>query len=97
MSLDPTLFDVPQFETANEAVLFCYEKARASTIKNEANRLRGFLPMNTADLARAVQRELVSIRDAAREHKEENVLEAVHVAIDAVRWALAQPQYLAAS
>lgn len=97
MSLDPTLFDVPQFETANEAVLFCYEKVRESTIKNEANRLRGFLPMNSAALARAVQRELVSIRDEARSHKEEHVLEAVLIAIDAVRWALAQPEYLAAS
>jgi hypothetical protein len=97
MSLDPILFSDPQFETANEAVLFCYEKVRESAIKTEANRLRAFLPMNSADLARVVQRELVSIRDAAREHKEEHVLDAVRVAIDAVRWALAQPQYLAAS
>jgi hypothetical protein len=97
MSLDPTLFDTTNFETANETVLSLYEKIRESHLRGEASRLRGLLPMKDADLGRAVQRELVFIRKAALESGEENVLAAVLIAIDAVKWALEAPEFRVAS
>lgn len=97
MSLDPTLFNSTNLETANETVLCLYETLRASGLKTETARLRGLLPMVNAELARVVQSELVYIRNAARERKDEKVLEAVATAIAAVRLALSEPQFLQAS
>jgi len=94
MSLDPVLFDHPQFETANEAVLFCYEKMREFDMKAEMNRIRGMLPLKEPHLARAVLRELLMMRPRVEPRV---VATAMDVAIGALQHALSQPVFLAAS
>jgi len=94
MSLDPVLFDIPQFETANESVLFCYEKMREFDMKSEMNRIRGMLPINKPSLARAVLRELLLMRPTI---KLRVVATYMDVAIGALQHALSQPVFLAAS
>jgi hypothetical protein len=94
MSLDPVLFDHPQFETANEAVLFCYEKMREEGLKAEMNRIRGLLPVKEPVIARVVLRELQSLRPSI---KDASVARAMDTAIEAVRFALSLPAFLAAS
>lgn len=94
MSLDPVLFDQPQFETANEAVLFCYEKMREFDMKTEMNRIRGMLPITEPSYARVVLRELLTLRPSVEVRV---VATAMDVAIGALQHALSQRVLLKAS
>lgn len=97
MSLDPVLFDSTTYETANDVVLFCYEALRNADLKTEYNRLRGLLPVSNKDLCIEVLRELKVIRSAPEVLSNKHLLEAVSTAVDSVKCALSQREFLVAS
>lgn len=62
MCLEPTLFDSPMYETANEAVLFVQKYLEENGMCASADTLRGVVPVTDATIGRVTYGVLQSLR-----------------------------------
>jgi hypothetical protein len=90
MNFEPTLFDNPMLETANEALLFCKEALEKSELA-VASQLEGLEPINTPSVARIAIGVLYNVRKSVRGEAQKHV----DIAINAMKRAVSQPEYAA--
>ena len=88
MCFEPTLFDSPMFETANEAVLYCLSHLKRNGYAGEAASLDGLPPVNEAVIGRVVYQRL----RALRAHVGPTTAHYIDIALDALGRALALPE-----
>lgn len=88
MCFEPTLFDSPMFETANEAVLYCLSHLKRNGHAVESSSLDGLTPVSEAVVGRVMYQRL----NALRMHANATSAHYIDIALDALGRALALPE-----
>ena len=87
MDLEPTLFESPMYETANEAVLYVLSHLKQNGHAASTASLHGLAPVNEAVVGRVMYQRLVALRPGVSETSKHYI----DIALDALGRALSQP------
>ena len=88
MELDPTIFESPMYETANEAVLHCLSYLSRDGHAASVASLCGLPPVNEAVIGRIMYQRLVALRSQVSAASKRYI----DIAVDALGRALEQPE-----
>ena len=88
MRFDPTLFESPMYETANEAVLYCLEHLNRNGHAASTASLTGLPPVSDAAVGQVVYQRLLALRGRVSSTS----VRYIDIALNALGRALAEPE-----